>query len=104
MDAEKKALLKQLALLGDVILINNKNRIDLNDNAEIDLKTQADAIIYFLQRLDITMIKNILDDNRNYQDFEKPLFIKKLDVALDEFIQVGDTYLNKYSGFCNAKN
>lgn len=68
-----------------------------------DLKTQVDAILYFLQRLDIDMVNDILDNNRTYQDFEKPLFIHKLGNALDKFLAAGDTFLNCYSGFCNSE-
>ena len=70
---------------------------------EIDLKTQAGAVIYFLQRIDIEMISEILEDNRTYQDLEKCIFIHKLDNALNEFIEAGDTFLNCCSGFCNEK-
>jgi len=70
---------------------------------EIDLKTQADAVIYFLQRLDIEMLSDILDDNRTYQNLKKSVFIHKLGNALNEFISAGDTFLNCYSGFCNTK-
>ena len=104
MDAEKMILLKQLAQMGNVILITNGNRINLNDKGEIALKTQEDAVLYFLQRLDIDMVSGVLDDNRTYQNFAKPLFIEKLDAALDEFIDVGDTYLNRYRGNCNSKS
>ena len=58
-----------------------------------DLKTQADAILYFLQRLDIDMVDDILDNNRTYQDFEKPLFIHKLGNALNKFFEARDTFL-----------
>jgi hypothetical protein len=104
MDAEKKQLLKQLAQMGDVVLITNGNRINLNDNGDVALKTQADAVLYFLQRLDIDMVSSVLEDNRIYQNFTKPLFIKKLDAALDEFIEAGDTYLNRFNGACNSKS
>lgn len=67
------------------------------------LKTQADAVIYFLKRLDIEMVSDILDDNRTYQDFEKCIFIHKLGNALNEFIAAGDTFLNCYNGFCNEE-
>ena len=40
MNAEKKELLKQLAQMGDIVLITNGNRINLNDKGEIALKTQ----------------------------------------------------------------
>jgi hypothetical protein len=35
------------------------------------LKTQVDAVVHFIQRLDIEMIIVILGDNRRYQDMEK---------------------------------
>ncbi len=77
--------------------------MELNVLQHNKLKTQADAILYFLQRMDIEMVNDILDDNRTYQDFKKYIFIHKLGNALDEFIGAGDTFLNCYSGFCNAE-
>lgn len=70
---------------------------------EIDLKTQAGNIIYFLQRMDIEMINDLLDDKYTYQEFKKSVFILKLDQALDEFISNGDTFLNCYTGFCDSE-
>ena len=104
MNREQKQLLKQLAQMGEVILITNGNRVHLNENGTLPLQTQVDAVLYFLQRLDIDMVSSVLDDSRTYQNFEKPLFIKKLDYALDEFIEAGDTYLNRYEGSCNSKS
>ena len=105
MSLERKAVLKQLAQMGDVILIQeNGKRINLNGEAEIPLQSHFDAALYFLQRLDIDMVSSVLEDGRTYQNFEKPLFIKKLDNALDEFIEEGDTYLNRYEGSCNSKS
>ena len=104
MNAEKKELLKQLAQMGDVVLISEGNRIDLNYNGEIPLKTQADAVLFFFQRLDIDMLNLLLEDNRTYQIYDKPLFIKKLGNVFDEFIQSGNTYLNKHEGFCNSES
>ena len=105
MNVERKAVLKQLAQMGDVILIQeNVKRINLNDEAEISLQSQFDAALYFLQRLDIDMVSSVLEDGRTYQNFAKPLFIKKLDNALDEFIEEDDTYLNRYEGSCNSKS
>ena len=100
MNPDQQKLLKQLAQMGDVVLIKDGNRIDLDENAKIPLKTQADAVLYFLQRLDIGMLKLILEDNRTYQNFEKPLFIKKLGNALNEFIANENTYLNRHEGYC----
>ena len=82
----------------EVFLVENPN-----NSGDIALKTQADAVLYFLQHLDVTMVSNILNDKQTYQNFEKPLFIKKLGAALDEFIEGGDTYLNRYDGVCNSK-
>ena len=87
MDPEKQKLLCQLSEMGDVVLITNGNRFNLNENGTIALKTQVEAILYFLQRLDIDMVSSVLEDTRTYQDFAKPLFIKKLDNALDKFIE-----------------
>jgi len=77
--------------------------MELNVLRHNKLKTQADAVLYFLQRMDIEMVSDILDDDRTYQDFKKYIFIHKLGNALDEFIAAGDTFLNCYSGFCNAE-
>lgn len=66
------------------------------------IKTQSDAVLYFLQQLDIEMLDLVLEPGRNYQDFDKNTFIQKLGYALNEFIQAGDTYLNRYPGQCNS--
>jgi hypothetical protein len=104
MNAEQKELLKQLAQMGEVILISNGNRVHQNEYGTVALKTQVDAVLCFLQRLDIAMVSSVLEDNRTYQNFAKPLFIKKLEDALDELIEAGDTYLNRYKGSCNYKS
>ena len=67
------------------------------------IDTQADAVIYFIQRLDVEMVKDILDE-RTYQGFEKSIFINKLGIAIDEFIESGDTFLDSYNGYCNSKD
>jgi hypothetical protein len=68
-----------------------------------DLKTQADAVIYFIQQLDIEMVDMILEEDRRYQDYKKNIFIQKLDTAFNTFIEAGDTFLNRYNGFCNSE-
>ena len=55
MTAEQKKLLKQLAQMGDVVLISDNKRINLDENGNISLKTHAEAVLYFLQRLDINI-------------------------------------------------
>jgi hypothetical protein len=67
------------------------------------IKTQADAVVYFIQRLDIDMINDILDDNRTYQDMKKNIFIHKLGICFDEFTAAGDTFLHYYGGHCRSK-
>jgi hypothetical protein len=49
------------------------------------------------------MIDSVLEPNCTYQEFEKSTFVQKLDYALDEFLQSGDTYLNRYPGQWNSE-
>ena len=66
------------------------------------LKTQAQAVVYFIQQLDIEMVNSLLDDTREYQDMNKDIFINKLGHALNEFIEAGDTFLYSTKGFCDS--
>ncbi len=75
-----------------------------NLNRTRRIETQAQAVIYFMQRMDIEMVDAILEDNRTYQDFEKSVFITKLGLALHEFTMDGDTFLKAYSGTCDEKD
>ena len=68
-----------------------------------EIKNQVQAVIYFLQRMDVEMISDLLDEH-NYQDFEKLIFINKLDVAISEFREAGDTFLDFYEGHCNEES
>ena len=68
------------------------------------LITQEDAVIHFIQLLDIVMINTPLDKGRTYQDMEKHIFVSKLGYAFDEFIDSGDTALIYTSGKCDAVN
>lgn len=69
-----------------------------------NLQSQEDAIVYFLQRVDIEMINDILDDDKTYQDKDKSVFIHKLGIAFEKFIEEGDTFLHRYAGFCNRQD
>lgn len=103
MMTEQKELLKQLAEFGDVILVQEDGRrIKLNDDAEISLATQLDAVLYFMQRLDGGMLKLILEDYFTYQDYDKKTFLRKLSYVFDEFLDKGNTYLNVFEGKCNS--
>ena len=67
------------------------------------LTTQADAVIYFLQQLDIDTMQQLLDENRTYQDFSKADFIEKLGKAMEEFLQGGDKFLYYNPGCSTSK-
>ena len=77
-------------------------RIKLNDDAEISLATQLDAVLYFMQRLDTDMLKLILEGYFTYQDYDKKTFLRKLSYVFDEFHDKGNTYLNIFEGKCNS--
>jgi hypothetical protein len=103
MNTKQKELLKQLAQMGDVILVQEDGkRIKLNDDAEISLASQLDAVLYFMQRMDNGMLKLILEDCYTYQDYDKKTFLKKLSNVFDEFLGKGNTYLNVFEGKCNS--
>ena len=104
MTPEQEDILQQLARMGDVVYVKQDgSRIVLNEMGSIPLQTQADAVLYFFQRMDISMLMLVLDDAHTYQDFEKKVFLKKLDYAFDDLLQAGNTYLNRYEGFCNSE-
>ena len=63
-------------------------------------KTQYEAIVYFMARLDIEMVSDILDHDKTYQDFPKYIFINKLANAFEKFHQSGDKTLTLYRGRC----
>lgn len=57
------------------------------------LKTQAQAVIYFIQQLDVEMVNTLLDDTLTYQNMQSDFFIDKLGDVFIEFINSGDTFL-----------
>lgn len=70
---------------------------------ENKLHTQADAVLHLLQNLDIEMLDAILEEEHTYQDMNKSVFIQKLGIALDKFMETGDTYLRRFEGHCNSE-
>lgn len=48
------------------------------------------------------MVDAFLDNDKTYQDFEKYLFISKLQQAFATFADLGDTYLFAVEGSCNS--
>ena len=64
------------------------------------LKTQLDAVIHFITKMDAEMVSTLLNDKYTFQDFSKPLFIRKLGDLFWEFSQMGDFQLIKVRGEC----
>ena len=64
------------------------------------LKTQLDAVIHFITKMDAEMVSTLLDEKYNFQDFPKSLFIRKLGDLFWEFSQMGDFQLIKERGEC----
>ena len=67
------------------------------------LETQADAVLHFFEKLDVDMINELLDSDRTYSDLDKAIFIQKLGVAFDQFLEAGDDQLELYSGKCDSE-
>jgi hypothetical protein len=70
----------------------------------VKIETQAEALIHFFKKMDIEMIGDILDNDMTYQDFRKPFFISKLQIAFETFKKNGDTELISKPGRCNNCN
>ena len=103
MTPEQQDIMQQLSQMGDVVYVKEDgSRIILNEEGKIPLKTNADAVFYFLERMDSNMLNLILDKNLPYQDYDKKLFVKKLSYAFDEFLSRGNTHLNRFEGSCSS--
>ena len=66
------------------------------------LKTQAEAALYFLRKLDVDMVNELLDEDRMYADLKKSVFISKLGIAIDKFLEAGEEGLTQYPGKCGS--
>ena len=62
-------------------------------NRNHNIKSHAEAVVYFMSEMDIEVINTLLDDKRYYQNFSKPIFIEHLQNAFNEFAHGGDTIL-----------
>lgn len=65
------------------------------------IKTQFDAVMHFIQQMDIEMLNDILDDKLTYEHTEKHLFINMLDTAFDTIKKGGNTILVSPKESCN---
>jgi len=66
------------------------------------IKTHSDAVLYYIQRMDIEMLDFLLKPDRTYQKLNKPVFIEKLRDAFRDFKKAGDTFLLRRKGYCNS--
>lgn len=64
------------------------------------IKTQFDAVMHFIQQMDIEMLNDILDDKLNYEHIEKHMFINMLDTAFNTMKKSGNTFLITPKGSC----
>lgn len=69
---------------------------------ETKISNQTQAIQHFIEKMDIEMVDAFLDNDKTYQDFEKYLFISKLQKAFATFADLGDTLLFAVDGNCNS--
>lgn len=69
---------------------------------ETKISNQTQAIQHFIEKMDIEMVDAFLDNDKTYQDFEKYLFISKLQQAFTTFEDLGDTHLLAIEGNCNS--
>lgn len=69
-------------------------------NHTTEIKTQLDAVLYFVSKMDVDMVSTLLEDERSYQDLAKGLFIRKLGDLFHEFRQLGDFTLLVDRGEC----
>jgi len=103
LSTHQKSMLTLLSELGDVVFVQKDgNRYLLNDKAEIPLKTQVDAVLFFIQQLDSSMLKLVLDKNFTYQDYDLKTFIKKISHVFDVFLERENTFLNIHEGSCTS--
>lgn len=65
------------------------------------LKTQKDAVQYFIHKMDIGMIDAILDEDKTYQEYDKITFLLKLQSVFERFQSFGDSFLIPVAGRCN---
>lgn len=69
-----------------------------------ELNTHLGCVLYHLQRFDIKMVADLLQDDLTYMDCTKDVFIEQLSSVLKYFEEDGDTYLNRIPGYCDSKD
>jgi hypothetical protein len=68
------------------------------------IKSDADAVLYCFQQMDWQMLDDLLDEDIQYEDKSKDMFIAELRQHFYKFQLAGDTYLHCFKGKCNGRN
>lgn len=76
-------------------------KIDIKKEA--NLTSQYDALVYYMETMDIDKINEVLD-NQKYSHKAKPEFIKSLNGVFEVFKDAGNTSLQAVSGVCKGCN
>ncbi len=58
-------------------------------------------ILKAFREMDIEMLKLLLNNDQEYEDFPKDVFLNFLDVLFKQFREKGDTYLRAMPGCCS---
>ena len=66
-------------------------------------RTQYDAVVYFIERMNIAKISELLDPHQ-YSDKDKPRFIELLNLVFEEFKENGNKRLLFQNGVCKGCN
>lgn len=98
----KNKILKTISIRNKKFKLKVELRKTRKNKATNQVRTQKDAILYFIQRLDLNMISLILE-NHNAIEFDKNEFVERLEIAFNNFLESGDKHLNRYKGICNNK-
>jgi hypothetical protein len=69
----------------------------------LNYRTQYGAIVYFIERMNINKINELLDPQQ-YSDKDKPCFIELLNSIFEKFKQDGTTRLYSQVGVCKGCN
>jgi hypothetical protein len=88
-----------------LIFLGLKNKIQFCRRNIFDVKelnTHLGCVLYHLQRFDIQMVSDLLQDDITYMEYSKNVFVEKLSIALQEFRQHGDLYLERISDYCDS--
>ena|GEM_PF-1938688 len=66
-------------------------------------QNKKDLILESFQKMDITMLEALLDDDKTYQDATKEVFLEKLNKAFSQLQDSGDTTLIQQKGYCGSE-